>query len=52
MPQRLKIEHSGSNYHGNTGLGWKTGDQLDGVDGHHVDTNMVVAFVYHHHHHH
>ena len=50
LPQRLMIEHSGSNYQGNTILGWKTADHLDGVDGHHIDTDMVVALVHHHHH--
>ena len=45
LPQRLMIEHSGSNYQGNTVLGWKTADHLDEVDGHHVDTDMVVALV-------
>ena len=38
------IGHSGSNYQGNTGLGWKTADHLDGVDGHHIDTDMVLDF--------
>ena len=46
----MMIGHSESNYQGNTGLGWKTDYHLDGVDGHHIDTDMVVALVHHHHH--